>query len=478
MKLLSLLLATLVLAIGCQKSTTSADDVHKLGAVFASSPPTVQPSWSQATWFIDPANSSGCASDVNKTGSLGTCGTSGDGPLLTYAQLAARWGTYSPRIRQNTTITFLSSQTSDLDPVYVNFLDEAQALVAIQCALPAPVATGTLSGVVAKNRSTGQLLNATLSASAAANQLIVNTTHPSRAFVQALVSGTTWAISQPLAPEAIPIGSVGVSEVDTWANGDAYAVYVPYSVDFADLEPTAIDNNAANTNNFSIYQCTASSPTANAVLTINQQVSAAETVFLKTVALATNPSPYPLPRYPNDDFVNGIIGGIVKPVDGFNNAYIEGTPAVYAGQIVNIMRVAGARLDADVIINTGITSQLEGGDVQLVYIGASSILTITGQTSAAYPAALGHILWGPGALDVTGSARLSYTTGTATASFLQTGGFKINETATACSHTGAAPDVVSCGITLSGANLDAAQSTTAFGGLAYSPGGGSIAIVP
>src|SRR6266567_5503133 len=84
-------------------------------AAFAASA-TVRPNraWTQAAWFVDPLNVTGLASDKND-------GTTALTPVLTYnGGVAARWGTYSPRLRQNTTITFLSRQPDGTDPIICN----------------------------------------------------------------------------------------------------------------------------------------------------------------------------------------------------------------------------------------------------------------------------------------------------------------------------------------------------------------------
>lgn len=104
------------------------------GAVEQSSSAVAPPlpiSWTQPAWFIDPANSTGAASDSN------TC-TSVTKPCLTYAGVVQIWGgTTSPRLRQNTTITFLSSQWNDGDPVDVTPYVENGATVTLQGALGA-----------------------------------------------------------------------------------------------------------------------------------------------------------------------------------------------------------------------------------------------------------------------------------------------------------------------------------------------------
>jgi hypothetical protein len=129
------------------------------------------PSWTQATWFIDPS------------GSLGTSSDSADGltsgsALRTWAQLVSRWGTYSPRLKQDTTITFVSDHTDDTDPVYFAPFVEAQAQLILQGTLGSlqQLTASTLGAVVPKNRPAGQLLNAVLPSGSAGTFLTKTTT--------------------------------------------------------------------------------------------------------------------------------------------------------------------------------------------------------------------------------------------------------------------------------------------------------------
>ena len=78
----------------------------------AGGPQIPPPSWGVPNWYLDFANSTGCASDAN-SGTSATCGGAGVGPLLHVSQLYARWGTHSPTLNppsSQTVITVLSSQ--------------------------------------------------------------------------------------------------------------------------------------------------------------------------------------------------------------------------------------------------------------------------------------------------------------------------------------------------------------------------------
>jgi hypothetical protein len=217
--------------------------------------PSIPASWTVPAWFIDPTNSSTHASDSNN------CTTSST-PCLTWHQINdQRWGCIGnanecPRLRQNTTITWMSSQSDNTDPVYYRPSSENQSYVIMQGTLGSgqQVATGVLGTVTAKNRSTPQLLTAVLPAGTyAAGELIQNATHSSEARLYALVSGTTWKISQPLVPVVItnpyfnsPFTPV---EVNNWTAGDTVTIYSPVNVNIVDFSPVWADYNQTGFNN-------------------------------------------------------------------------------------------------------------------------------------------------------------------------------------------------------------------------------------
>jgi hypothetical protein len=434
-------------------------DPKKLMASFAAPPPVFQTSWTQATWCIDPQNASTCASDTNAT--CGSCScTSGDGPCSTWAQVAARWGTYSPRLRQDTTITFDSAQTAATDPIIWTPYEENGSHLTVQGVLGTAqqVATGTLSSVTAKNRNTPQLLQAAFGSTLTAGTLIVNSTHPSRAFLRTNVSGTTWTITQPLVAIAMPTSPSG-TEVDTWANGDAWTAYTPVAVNIETVVPTYEAFNATTFDNLtSLYQISnyvAAVPYAT--MTLGSNVQIVESV-INGYELSFNSSA----GYFTNAFVNNYITSIVlsqsNPIPYF------GLGSLVYGGFTSTWLASGSFFNYDVIL----TAVSGSGTFAKVYLANSAAMVVSGGSSINS----GGIVWGPGNINVTGNTRLVYTPTQATAAFLTT--IDLDGTATGCSHTGASPDVVSCGISLTGAHLDAAQGVAGFGGLAYTPGGASI----
>src|SRR5208282_4499219 len=100
--------------------------------------------------------------------------------------------------------------------------------------------TGTLGAVTPKNRATQQLLNADLGFAAPVGTLIQNTTagKSSYAYVYANVTGTVFALTQPLNPATLPITEVVVpTEIDTWAAGDSFVAFAPIGVNLAKIAP-------------------------------------------------------------------------------------------------------------------------------------------------------------------------------------------------------------------------------------------------
>src|SRR5271154_385783 len=191
------------------------------GPEWTPGPLTNIPTWTQPAWFVDPANSTGHASDSNS-------GLDALHPVLSYnGGVAAKWGTFSPVLRQTTTLTWLSSQpVGDADPVVFT-----PVIVGVVATIQAPpgaaqqIFTGTLGAVTPKNRATQQLLNADLGFAAPVGTLIQNTTagKSSYAYVYANVAGTVFALTQPLNPATLPITEVVVpTEIDTWAAGDSF----------------------------------------------------------------------------------------------------------------------------------------------------------------------------------------------------------------------------------------------------------------
>src|SRR5215469_10074605 len=142
------LVAGSVVAIWTTNKSPKQQPSHTLSAVGI--PPPLNPNWSVAAWFVDPQNTTTCASDDNSCTSA-SCGAAGSGvgPCLTWQQInAIRWGCLGspkgcPRLRQTTTVSFLSSQTNDSDPVYAFPTIEHGGSLILSAPLPTPTVTGS-----------------------------------------------------------------------------------------------------------------------------------------------------------------------------------------------------------------------------------------------------------------------------------------------------------------------------------------------
>lgn len=415
--------------------------------------PIIPTSWTIANWCVDPS----AGSDAN------SC-TDCSHACKTFAEIAARWGTYCPRIRQTTTITFNTSQTDNTDPVYLCVKAENNASFVIVGTLGAAqqVATGTLSSVTAKNRATPQLFQASLGGSAAVGQL-VHATHTSTTasfWVYALVSGTTFKLTQPIVVDTVPAAGTA-TELDTLTTGDAFTLYSPVQVNIVDVENQVSDLSPQTY----IQNLTALDPTCNGCFDygfLGHQLFLRDVFIQRFTVIAHS-------------FLN-FFYNVYSP----QGLLVESSPldfnlsanaiSIIAGEYGGELVANGSSFDGDVILNGGDVS----GQIEDVYVETSTTINV-GQSSAigtnsAYSTP--GILWGPGTVNVQGSSRAVYTSGASNgAATFKISHMKINGSTTAnseCAFTGHS------GIAISGANLDAACGAAGFGGLALQLGGAAI----
>jgi hypothetical protein len=457
----------------CALASCTASDGSpgpKSGFSLADSPDAIPLSWTKGSWFVDPENASGNASDEND------CDTA-DSPCKTFAEIARRWGTFAPRLRQNTTLTFLSSQATGADAVRLDPYIENGAVVAIQGALGSgqSVGAGVLASVVAKSRTTGQMLRATLPAGAVPGALVVNTTHPSRAWVYRSAGGGDWFISQPLTPETLP-PTWSPLEVDGWADGDAITLYQPVAIDVAEASPVLGDCNSGDacTNNLIIDQATVlDSSGQNAALGMSgtMNVSILESSLRRPVQITDGAADW----YP--DFVNVDIASPLTVDSPAGYLYVSGGQFRPGAATTSLV---GTALERDVI--AGVSLGLGDSFYGSVFVDQGVTLSVTKGVDWWWvdpsTGGEGPGLWGPGAVDVAGASRFEYPAGAggAAATFLQSGGLTIGGQNTACS-VDATTGVWACGIALSPAHLDSPVASGGFGGLAVVQGGGSLANV-
>jgi hypothetical protein len=409
-----------------------------------------------------------------------------------------RWGTYSPRLRQNTTVTFLSSQPldgSDQD-YYTPFVEAGTTFAVVGTLLTQ--STGSLNVVTSKNRATPQLLQATLTtATAAAGNIITNTTHASRAWAD--VGGATVTFTQPLTEAPTPpvanIGFTIPTEVNTWAHADNITVSAPTQVNLRTFAPVTADGKAASPYQSSswlqdIYVADPAGADAQPGLTTIQlgttvQVNVWDCSFDVEVNIANAPLAFSFPgalsqnnTFSNVWFNGGLVVGGATSVWGGSIGKAEDGYTVINGNSQPVNSGSGVLpvIDGDTNVYGAFVVQ-NFAQMGLVYLATSSLLDIMSNGVVQFATGYftgGPILWGPGAPHVFGTGHISYPGGAATSVFLQTGAFNLNGGTTACSHTNASPDVINCGITINATNLNAAAGSTGFGDDAFLPGGGSI----
>ena len=460
---------------------------------------TNNPWFNVGLWVIDPANSTGCASDNNDCQRT-TCGGTGQGPCLSFnGGPVSRWGTYSPRLQQQTIIEWLSSQSGGGDPVKLRpYIENGGQLIILGNATTVATVTISGAGFQSKNYASNQELQANLTASGAEGQFLNNQTHASVAWAYKSVSSNVFALSQPLNPNTTPITSFPAPEVDTWASTDSVKLQTFPLVDLVDLEPQATDNNHTSS------PCTVSAVTvmeSNGIVgsdnfTVGSNVLLQSLRSLKVINLVA-PNVVSLPgmgplvclncALEAGMLVNGGAyvaegqGIVVQVVGGFLHAPAFGQlPSVGIG----VPSISNASLDGDVILVGGLIDggegpiAVQGGSMGLVDVQGT--ITLSGQAivNGVYSSGNndGFTIWGAGILNLAGPSQLTYgqLATTAVNTFLLSGGLSINNTVKACSLGTGAAAAWNCNISLTPAALDAAVGIAGFGGLATDGAGASF----
>lgn len=261
------LVAGSVVAIWTTNKSPKQQPSHTLSAVGI--PPPLNPNWSVAAWFVDPQNTTTCASDDNSCTSA-TCGAAGSGvgPCKTWGQInAIRWGCLGspvacPRLRQTTTITFLSSHTDDTDPVesFPSIEHGGSLIFTANLTQTVPsVGTSTFTTVINYSNSsatnqaandTGQLIgnkgamvvDMTKSATFWCNEGTVNGSHICRMTVP---MGTVTAPPTALQVPSLFVNMTGGAGAPGLASGDTYVEYVTTNVNIVAVKPIIADWSAA-----------------------------------------------------------------------------------------------------------------------------------------------------------------------------------------------------------------------------------------
>ena len=474
----------------CGPGAKSAHALKKAGTFGASAggtrANTIPPSWTVPAWFIDPSNTTTCASDNNNC-TQAACGAAGSfaGPCVTGGEIEDRWGTWAPRLRQQTVWTLMSSQPAgDADPWYPDPTLENNAGFAIE-GVPSVVATGVLASVVAA-ATPATFLSASVSGGVAVEQMIVNSTHPSVAWLYQNVSGSTWNITQPMTG-FVPFVTIGDATnagaqqpVNTWANGDVYTVYSLPSVALSTASAVVEYWGATAASTFPVYRIHISTPTVGSLY---------QSLLGDGIMFAESSS---------DRIITGVTSSCCAPssVEGLYNTYayggVQNTESVYnvftsAGILATSYSIiagavghnGGGALNIDKalffsnpVLGGGSFSTFGAGAINSVFLDGT-FLIVNGNTSVNTFGAFPALVWGSGSIHLGGNGQwgwgaLHYDQGAgkAVAYFKQSGGMTMNGYTTGYAIVGT---VFTAGITISPANLDANAGATK-GGLFEIPG--------
>lgn len=426
---------------------------HQWQLVTVSSPYVPTPnSWAQTVWFIDPANSSGVASNSNR-------GITSGAPLLTFAELIRRWSRTTITPPAPITVTFLSAQPDTTDPVNIKTIGAQYLVLQGQFGAGQQVFSGAISGLVAKNKATGQRLQVTAWGGAAVGQVVVNATHPSVAVVHS-VGGGNVVISQPLTA-VMPPATVG-TPVDTWANTDAIAVYTPSAVRLASLENQA----------FGIY-----------VRRLSQLAPSGEGTFAGAGVFFIESTGSSALTIGGQEYEDTIINNCRFRFIFCNWPSFQGGGnftshlTIVGGSCGDLQAASAAVTNGLLLAVTTHPHTLNGGRVLEIEVDAGAIFEILGLAET-QP---GSTIWGLGRLDVSGNGNLVLGDTAVSTLLISTIAMDDLQTAFAVSTTAGVLSWLGNGTTgraLTAANLDALVGAGGFnigsGIYAINPGGGVI----
>lgn len=430
--------------------------------------PGYNPAWYAATAiFIDPV-----------AGSDSAAGTTSGAPVKTWAECVRRWGTNAPNLGAvSCTVTFLSSQPDNTDPVIWRPIYSAGSVPTIQGTTATTTTATVFTRSAAKSRAAGAnaLLAGSFAAGAPAQGVLVqNTTagKSSRAWVYKTAGGANWNMSQPMAPQTPPLSNGNApTEVDTWASTDTVSLLGQVAVNLVVFEPTMADFNGGFTNVGQVYNLVVLDPegtAGNDPVYVNNLVTFTECAIQRYVT-ASAPNPFEGCTFQNCALLGGYFAS--DTVSVMNGGFLVGVLNSLGGSF---------QPDGDAILGVGGNFFASSHVFGLVYLDA----TQTVLSAALYYQTINygaHVVYGSAAANINhsnnshGSLRSgTYTAGFTGAAFVGTG-VQLNGASTGSSSAVAGGvATIHSGIATTVANLDAAAGAAGFGGIAFNLGGASI----
>ena len=454
--------------------------------------------WDVVDWYFDPANTSGNASDGN------ACVTSG-APCLSYAAVVSiRWGTRGPFL-QKQLITFhvLSGQTATqaandpltLEPHTMALPIEGgttNASLLYIVGTPTVITTTTISAIVAKNRTAGTRLKATLTAGNSKGKLYIDSTHPSNAWSVASSGGAEF-MSQPVicnSGGAPTTGQVNCGEVNWTAGtnvGDTVTVNTLPAIGLGTLKPHTeymgfTESGGIYLRNLDVFQF-GGEDVGDTPLLIGDHVTFQDCSFEHNVALdgnAINNGGGGMTGIGNGYLLGSIQGGLSgSQFTGTGSAALLRGFLMFAGSLDGTT-LAGSEapavhdmiFDGDFVL-TGGNLSLSGNTFVGTFENEGTVYNqggILDMQSGATSLGSQSIMWGTaGTLD-SSRGTVYYTNGTAT--FTGSLALNIAGSTTGCVAIAAAAASPVCGKTVAtGANLDTQIDAGSIGCVTIGPSG-------
>ena len=419
------------------------------------------PLWKQPNWYIDPANSTGLASDSNSGATPST-------PVLTWHAILNKLGTVEPILPQDTVFHFMSDQANNfLDPVILNPVSTNGGMVGFEGGLVPVGVAGILAGVVPKNRATGQFLTVNLGVPVAplVGMMLENTTRTARCWIDSTPGGNVAVLTQPMASVTthLPVRPpTNPALVDTFANGDAFIIKRPVKANLVYLEagPNADSDLAVDSAYFYIQQLWGLDPGP----------------AIGDSALAITPTGFVYESRFDRLTVFGP-AGFGGTFAGMNNTWTAGNVICYAtifnGGSINPLGLfllaqgisGGSALDGDVIVhgttNVGLT--IGGGNFIGLCALAPGALILVGTGSSVEIAAFDYglsELWGTGTVEAVAGGGVLFDTSAVT-QIAPTVTLSLDGFATGMKVVKATA-VFTGGVVLTQANIDAADGQSIF----------------
>ncbi len=381
-------LAALALSIaGIAAHRNPGSDFAGQGWTHGASAPMAPPangSWAQTFWAIDPANSSGVASDQNT-------GLSTSAPLVHLAEVYRRYGTLQPFLSgASTTFQFMSSQPDTTDAWLLNPITVGPVILrGDQNKTEISGSPFAVAGLVPFSRASGQLLQVTAWTGAAVSQLVQNTTHNSLAWVLT-VSGGVATLSNPMNVAPTPPTPYSPATLSSWANTDTIHVYTPLNIAIGVAKMQVPNFIAASHNSLYVYQLTAIDPLGGAITFVGESVIFQESQVHQTMVI--DPNVTNIGAQFNNCHLVSIQGG---PEFRLNNNF-QTLSIVRGGDFLNLYG-GMVNLSTDTILlgpgNGGVSFHaMTGGLLSNVVVDNGTTLFVHGQTK------VNGQVWGLGTL--------------------------------------------------------------------------------